>query len=328
MLMLVGLLILMLYGYAPADAYSLAMGSYSTQASPVDNRDISVSPSFAIHALIVKCASAQSGVWFVVGMGVDNSKTIADAANAATNRIQSVGTGTFQVGTSTNVQPASETCYYVAFGDDGQGDLAYGTRSGNSTDNFDFTTPGFLPTFFITGCYDTCVAGAPGKWRGSHVGDLSDGIGAEVDAPNHIQAFISTGVTLGNSNAVNATGTTYAWMAIKAVTGYNLSGSHVGNTTDNVTIPAIDTPTFALVKTSGNTAACARFGSSGDLSGGLTASVWTTNIIQAFNATGFERGTAPCVADDTVTLHWFVSKSPVYAAVGGRKQRSVVITGG
>lgn len=305
---------------APAWPYNVAVLEYSVSDSPADNRDITVTPSFPIHAAIIKCNAASSAVIAVSGMGADVSTFLSGTGASTANEIQSLGTGTVQVGTGTRVQPdcgtsCTTTCWLVAFGDDGKGDFAYGVYTGNSTDNrTDAFTLTFQPDMGLIACYaGTCSSTGAAFRTSAHSGDSSSRLAAATDLSDLIQSFHATGANLGANVVVNTTGQSYAYLMFKLLPGYNLGDSHVGNTSDDIDIPAIANPIFALAKANSATATgCGRWASTGDVSWMLNNVASAANRFQAFTSTGFQRGTGTCISEDTVTTRWWVTKQPIY----------------
>jgi hypothetical protein len=78
-------------------------------------------------------------------------------------------------------------------------------------------------------------------------------------------------------------------------------GSYTGNGADDRNITGIGfTPKMVLIKdNNGVYAVNGRWGSTGDLSGLLSAAVWTTNLVQALNSDGFQVGSNGAVNNNT-----------------------------
>ena len=92
---------------------ALEMGSYTGNGG--DNRDISMTASWTPEFLLVdNAALAATDVWRTTDVAGDEGLRCDNAANSA-NSIQSVGAGTFQVGSNVTVNQNLATIYYVAF---------------------------------------------------------------------------------------------------------------------------------------------------------------------------------------------------------------------
>ena len=312
--LMVVLIFFVFIGVTHVFAYNLEVGTYSNGASPSDNRAVTTVESFPIHVLIIKCPSDSNQPHiFVVGMTAGVSKSLGDETSAVANAIQSVGTGTIELGTSHAVQEPSSDCYYAAFSDDGKGDFAYGSRDGTGV-AADVTT-GFLPIFASTGCWDTCVAGEAAKWKGSIGGTNCHSYAAAANpSSENITALVATTFSVGTDDAVNAVGTKYWWFAVKGVTGYNGVGTYTGTTGNPETVSTINTPTFVITKNAGSVHAAGRWAVAGDSSWGLTNVAGSTDIIEEMTVNGFTVGDSTLSGADTVVYHFFASKSPLYAS--------------
>lgn len=308
---------------AQAWPYKLEVGSYSVGGSPADDRTINLSDATLTPVMLgIKCASAAHPVWATTDT-VANTLYWGTASNQVNNRIQALGLGTFQLGTGAEVQPASTTCYYVAFGSDANNDIAVGTYTGNGVDDRAITiSPAFLPAFVLV--RHTTGGSTVAAWRSAaHAGDLT-GLISGSNTTNAIQSLGASGFTVGTHASVNSDTIVYAYLAVKAVASYNDSGSYTGNATDDQTVATIATPTFSLFKVAGSGAvACSRFGTGGDNSWLMNNSAEAANQIQAYNASGIQIGSATCVNQNSTLIHWWASKNPVYAAAA--KVRRVIV---
>jgi hypothetical protein len=122
--------------------------------------------------------------------------------------------------------------------------MATGSYSGDGVDNRAIST-GFQPDFVIVKA-DTLQVGA--ARTSSMTGDNAKPlIGATGLTANLIQSLTATGFTLGTSAAVNASGTTYRWIAFKAGTGALKVNSYTGNGTSQSIAGAGFSPEYAIV---------------------------------------------------------------------------------
>lgn len=168
-----------------------------------------------------------------------------------TDGIKSLDSDGFTLGTSSRVNTSSVNYMYLAVKDNGAGDFATFTYTGDNTDARAITGLGFSPaTIFIkgeqnlTGChsYSTRTSGNKGFqfWGGGPRGDLID-------------SFDSDGFTISNGSddgaaEVNASGVTFHGFAFKAVSGKCGSFHYTGDGTDdrNITGFGFD-PAFVIL---------------------------------------------------------------------------------
>jgi concanavalin A-like lectin/glucanase superfamily protein len=308
-------------GAAP---YLMATGSYAVGGSASDDRDITISPAFTPEVVVIKCDGAVEAVWTIAAL-LTSSTTFSNTAVPATNRIQAFNADGFQVGTSTSVQNLNSTCYYTAFANGPGNGLAVGTYTGNGSDDRDITiSPAFSPQ--MVWIHYTAGVTQSGVWRSTaHTGDDASKFAASTaNLANAIQGFHAAGFTVGTDGTTNTNTATYAYVAFKAVTDYNDTGTFTGDgsTVDDRDIASINTPTFGFIKTARSTSAgpaCARWGGvAGDLSWRVDATAPAANNIQAFQTTGFQVGTTTCSNDNAQSLYWWMTKTPASAATRQR----------
>lgn len=182
-----------------------AYGTYAGDTT--DNRDITV--GFAPDFVLVVPESAVRCPWRSSDFSGDDSMNFTQAHT--TNLIQGFGASTFQVGTGMN---AGSTAYAWIAIKATAGVFKTFTYTGTGVDDRDITTPGFQPTFALTQRND--AAAAIVRNAAVHSGDESIPIDASAaDAANKIQAFISTGMTIGTDTSVNANTVVYYGFAFK-----------------------------------------------------------------------------------------------------------------
>lgn len=302
----------------PALAFRFEVGVFSGDGT--DNRNISTAASFAIDALLIKCNAAQQSSMRTSSIPGDLTDSIGVGGGLTANRIQSLGTGTFQVGTSSTVNVSgTDNCFYVAWGADSQNDLAVGTYVGNGADDRDITiSPAFTPGFvIIPGEQD---AGAHFKLTAF---PATNSIAPTTSAitTDRIQAFNANGFQVGTNLQVNdGTGGTvdYYPLSVKDVTNFAASGTYTatGSPTDDLEITVGFQPDFVLVKsdTSAGAAVIRTSAMTGDFACSLLATACAANIIQSFTATGFKIGTDATVQSASVKYWWYAIKTPVYAS--------------
>lgn len=302
----------------PALAFNFEVGVYSGNGT--DNTDINLSGSFAIDALLIKCNGATNAVMKTSSRAGDGADNLGGGGGFVTNLIQSLGTGTFQVGSSAQTNASgTDNCFYVAWGSDANNDLAVGTYVGDGLDNRDITiSPAFQPGLVvITGEHDDSNA----MRLSAMTGDASLFFSFTGTGSNLIQAMNANGFQVGTSVRVNdGTGGTvdYYPLAVKDVTGYAASGTYTatGSPTDGLEITVGFQPDLVLVKADTNVGG-AIFRTSamtGDFACQIPASACAANQIQSFTTTGFTIGTSVTVQSASVKYWWYAIKTPVYAA--------------
>lgn len=268
-------------------ALYIAHGTYVGDGA--DNRDIAVSPSFAIKFVLLKRNGASSAFLSISGMGDAAKDLAANGSGTDANIIQSMGTGTFQVGNRFSDSNANgETYYYLAIGGDST-EIVSGTYTGNGSDGRTITT-NFLPEFVIV-----CPTGAfnPVGRFGGMVGDLSIELNESGGtASNLIESFVATGFTVGNDSRVNGGSNNYAYVAVKAVTGQTSTFSYTGNETDNrdITTPGFQ-PSAVIIKGNNQNGVFRTASHIGDSCSLFTQASNPSNEIQSFISTGFQVGT-------------------------------------
>jgi len=316
---------------SPVHAFRFEVGVYSGNGA--DGRDISTSASFAISAMIIKCNGATHATMKTSSMAADAADDLGGGGGITTNKIQSFGTGTFQVGSSstTNVS-GTDNCFYVAWGADANNDLAVGTYVGDGNDLRDIViSPAFQPGAVIL----ASESDNANVWRVSAMsgeGDFSLRFAASPAAANLIQAFNADGLEIGTDFIVNyATGGTvdYYPLAVKDVTNYTASGTYTagGSPSDGLAITVGFQPDLVIVKsdTNAGVGVVRTSAMTGDFACPMTNVACNTNFIQSFTATGFTIGTSASVQSAGVKYWWYAIKTPVYAGGGGSTRRAPII---
>ena len=302
------LLLLLALPFSAEAVLRVAVGSYAVSGSPADDRDITVTPSFAIKVVFVKCAGATHGLWRHQDGGGSNTQYYGTAAAQVSNRIQSLGTGTFQVGTGSEVQPASTTCYYAAFGGDAT-EIDFGNYTGNGLDDQQITSLSFQPGMVLVKAITTAGIAV---WRATVItGDQTLNLATGTLTANQIQAILSNGWERGTDATVNTDTVTYKWFAIKDIANQAGSGSFVGTGGDDLGVTMFADPLFAWMKRSIATNGCGRWGTTGDLSWLMGATAEAANRIQAFTNTGATVGTDSCANSSGSTAYWWAARDQV-----------------
>lgn len=291
-------------------ALYIATGTYTGDGT--DNRNITVPTSFAIKFIYIKrsdSASTTSGcaVGSISGMG-DGTFLGFENRDLQTNLVQSMGTGTFQVGSGATVNTNAVTYYYLCLGGD-DSDIKVGTYTGNSGDNHAITGIGFQPETLI-------VKGNLNSYAATRFGTSGDSTQFFGDVPNlsdFIQSLDSDGFTLGTQATVNASATTYYYCAIKSVSGQTKVGTYTGNGSDNTNITGVGfQPEMVWIKQgSSSQMLCwtdtAHSADSTSFTNPSTANA--ANAIQALQSDGFQLGTSGHVNTNSASYYYYAVKN-------------------
>jgi len=140
------------------------------------------------------------------GDSTDDTQYFNGTVNA-TNRIQSLDSDGFTIGTATNVNAAATTYYYMAVTGD---NITSGSYVGDATDNTDMAVLPFNPVSFLIKAGD---ATSQAFWRTRESGDLTSRMFQnQGPSANAIQSYIFHGFNRGSGTAVNTSGNTYYWI--------------------------------------------------------------------------------------------------------------------
>lgn len=200
------------YFYIIADATdNFAVGTYTGDGN--DNRNISFSPAFTPDFVWVINAATLNTSFRFTPMTGDQSKY--EDSGLRTNGIQSVGSGTFQVGTDTSVNNNATKYYYIALKDE-SGKLKANTYAGNGADDRNLTGIGFDPNLFWTQASAAGSTHRPILRGAGMVGDISYEMTNIGFVTNAIQDFITDGVELGTSTYANENAVDYYYVAMLA----------------------------------------------------------------------------------------------------------------
>ena len=177
----------------------IATGTYAGDAA--DNRYIS-GVGFQPDVVLVKSAGAGS---YAMRMRIMPALISVNSSGMALDDIQELRPDGFVVGTSTRVNGAATTYYYLALQCDPR-DATLLTYTGDGLDSRAMTGVGFTPDFVLTVGYST----QPVFRTSSIAGDFT----AHFDAPtanqaDHIQSLDSDGFTLGTESRANENGTIF-----------------------------------------------------------------------------------------------------------------------
>lgn len=159
----------------------------------------------------------------------------------STNGIASLGAGVFSIGTDSTINTSSETYEYFLFADDGHGDFAVGTYTGdgNATQNVSIS---FNPECVFV--FDLTVA--EGEFWRCAAGTTCQRMSVTGDQVNGITALGTSEFTVGSS--LNTSSQTYYYVAFKQVSGFIDTQVYTGSSSaDTITLNDSFTPDFAMV---------------------------------------------------------------------------------
>ena len=292
-----------------------AYGSYTGDGA--DSRNITASPSFAIKFVYIDRSDAVAGAdgaayGSISGMG-DLAFRGADNNSPVANYIQSMGTGTFQVGSAAGTNNSGTTYYWFALGGDDT-EIKVGTYTGNATDNRGITGVGFAPELLIIKGADNGYA----NMRFGTTGDSSQFFGDVANIANYIQSLDADGFTVGTGNSINNNTITYYYVAVKAVSGQTKVGTYTGNATDPQAITGVGfLPELVWVKA--NSASYqlqwTNTGRSDDTSDTAINAANYADGIQTLGSDGFSVGAAARVNNNTTPYYYYAIKSASTTAV-------------
>jgi hypothetical protein len=180
--------------------------------------------------------------------------------------------------------------------------LATGTYTGNAADNRAITGVGFQPDVVMVKI-STATSGA--IRTSTMVGDAAKPL-TLVGAlqPNMIQSLDTDGFTVGTDARVNASGSTYYWVAMKAGAELKL-GTYVGNGTDDRSITGVGFhPDWLITLGDGDDSVFRPGTIAGDASFLFDGTIPLVDGIQALEADGFQIGASQKVNEAGTTFHY------------------------
>lgn len=190
--------------------------------------------------------------------------------------------------------------------------IKVGTYDGDGVDNRSISGVGFRPTFvLIKGGAQHPVF----KTRHHQRDVTSYAANTVADLVDAIQEFLADGFQVGTSGTVNALGTTYHYIAIRALDSqsYFRTGQYFGTGADdrNFTGGGLNfTPDFVLTKRNGITTGCFRTSSmAGDLTAPFATAAFAADYIQSLIANGFQLGTNDTVNNSASYYNFLAFKA-------------------
>jgi len=211
------------------DTAALVTGKYTGNAT--DNRNISTGGSFTPSFVCVLQGASEVTrlapiVWYGT-KGGDNSFRSEAGGTPIADQIQTVGSGTFQVGSGTFTNVNTNSYYFFAIVNS-TGNLFQGNYTGDGADPQTITqSDAFQPVMvWINGRESS--ANARGVINpGFATGDNSFVTAFAGDQVDHIQSLTSSGFTVGGSGNVNFNTNPYHYLSIKNLTSPDVVIPHL-----------------------------------------------------------------------------------------------------
>ncbi len=271
--------------FFPTYAFGFAMetGSYFGNGAPRSITGLDFQPK----VVIIKGDIAEHAVWRSDTMGGDLTAFFANAAAHFSGGITSLESDGFSIGTSPTVNSADIKYFFVAFGDDGSGDVKTGLYTGNSQDDRSIAL-GFQPALVWIKMNGASTA----TWRSSQMsGDLSSFFDKTAESSNHIQSFSSDGLQIGSDARVNKDGASYHYVAFRA-SPQLVTNFYAGDGQDDRVISLGFQPDYLWIKdvAASNYARHRTYATSGGKSLRFMAFANGGNEIQSFTGDGVELG--------------------------------------
>lgn len=284
--------------------FNLVTGSYNGNA--VDDRAIFC--GFQPSLVIVKGDTNQYGVFRTSDMPTDESAYFFNAAANFSNGIQSFSSTGFVIGTSAVVNSNNVKYHWIAISDGGAQDFRTFTYTGTGAALS--VGIGWQPSFVVI----KRNGASSGRWRDSvDTGTTSHYFVIGTNDSGGISAIGSEGFTVASGSSQS--GDTYYGFAFRDLGNSILNvGSYTGTGADDRSVTGVGfLPAWVLLKnntTTTTTATRHRFDTFGtDKSSALSNSAITgADTIQAFEADGFQVGTADDSNKDGDTVHYVALK--------------------
>jgi len=291
---------LAILGLALSDCRSAESGAYAGDG--LDNRVIT-GLGFAPDVVIIKGNTAQYACCRTSAMSGDASKLLGTATALVANRIQSLTSDGFSLGTDNAVNQSGVNYYWIAF-KAAANILAVGSYAGNGVDDTNITTVGFQPDYAV-------VMAATSRQAIQRSALMPSGnsiaFSSVAGAADKLQDLIAGGFQVGTSIDVNSSGVTYYYVAWKATPREVSVGSYVGNSVDRRDITGLGyRPEYVMVKAWSTTTGVHRPASLGTSASALRFSnnANLNNSVQQIEADGFELGTNGAVNAGGTTYYW------------------------
>ena len=268
----------------------------------LDNRSIA-GLGFRPDLVFVKGDREEPTVVRSATMSDDAAKELGTSTSLTANRIQSLDTDGFTVGSDTAVNAAGADYYWVAFrGAPGQ--MALGYYLGDDSDDRLIDGLGFEPGYVIVmGAEDRQVV----QRFPSEIGDASRNFDATGETEDHIQSFAADGFQIGKHAEVNKSEEIFHYVAWQIAPGVIEGASYLGTGADDRDIIDVGfRPGFMIL--SAASSAYETVHRPGSLTGDKTlvanGDTAYENGIQTFLDDGFQVGSDVSVNRLDDTYHW------------------------
>jgi hypothetical protein len=196
------------YHYVAMKSYTghMALGTYTGNGTSRAITGLGFSPEYAM----VLPAAAQTAVQRMSAM----TRTFTFGADTGiTTGITSLDSNGFTVGNSATVNSNAATYHYIAWNQDVD-EMATSSYTGTGASR-SVTGVGFQPAFVMVHANDTTTGRAGAMRSSSLTGTASQLFTATTNESAGITALQSDGFQTGTSTSVNASGTTYDYVAFK-----------------------------------------------------------------------------------------------------------------
>lgn len=260
--------------------------------------DRKIEVGFQPDLVFIKSAGADYAVFWTDTMDVGDTAYFQNAVANFTQGVKAVYNKGFTVGTGSTVNSAGVLYHGFAVLDESGKYFKTFTYTGNGTDNRNITGIGFSPDLVVIKRDE--AEGGVFRW-GSDSTDIAYRFGSTGSASNIIQSFNSDGFQVGSDTESNAVDNIYHGFCFKELLGQIEQFEYTGDGLDGHSITGIGfQPDFCFMKIEGANSAALRVSTmQGDLSSTFSNGALAANLVQAFEADGFQVGTNAAVNTDT-----------------------------
>lgn len=271
------------------DELRIATGEYAGDGT--DARAIT-GLAFEPDFVLIKAESSAPAVLRTATLSGDAAKELDAAGAVVSDRIESLDSDGFTVGTAASVNASGVTYRYVAM-QGARTRLEFGSYVGDGTDERSIEEPHFEPDWIVV--FGEGATAAVHRF-GLDAGDATRLFGSGVAQPNRIEGTEARGFRLGSDDDVNAVGVTYHTILARSAASYVGHGSYTGDGTSGRSISNALDADWLLVQSEYGHAAVHRTASMrGDETLHADGAGDRTDAIVSLDSTGFTVG-----ADDHV----------------------------
>ncbi len=221
---------------------NVQIGTYTGNGA--DNRNITgvgFDPDW-----VLTMANAEQDVFRPGPIAGDNS-FLMNGTNSVANRIQSLISDGFQIGSDADVNQNARAYYWIAF--NVTSDVSVGSYTGNAADSRNITSPGITQQM----AWVKRSATSQSIWRTDTVlGDRSLYWGTTAAVADRIQAIITNGFQVGTAAEVNVNAAVYYYLSLSDKP--LATPTPTSTNTPTATPTATNTPTPTATNTATNTA--------------------------------------------------------------------------